>query len=54
MRTKWTDAEGEHDVISPVSLNLSITAPMDDVRRHVTPELRKDPDTELLLIDLGK
>ncbi len=52
MRVKWSDDNGEHDVVSPVSLNLSITAPMQDVRRHATPELQRDPDTELLLIDL--
>ena len=55
MKTTWIDIDGiTHEVISPVSLNFSITAPMKDVRNHKTPELQKDGDTELLLIDFGK
>ncbi|AJP48386.1 phosphoribosylformylglycinamidine synthase [Rugosibacter aromaticivorans] len=48
----------EHkQVISPVSLIITAFAPVDDVRRTLTPELRRDAEvgeTELLLIDLGE
>jgi phosphoribosylformylglycinamidine synthase len=53
MRTVW-DAEGEErSVTSPLSLIVSAFAPVDDVRLSLTPELSREDDTELLLIDLG-
>ncbi len=40
-------------VASPVSLVVSAFAPVDDVRRHVTPQLQNVPDSELLLASLN-
>jgi phosphoribosylformylglycinamidine synthase len=54
MRSAWSDAEGEHAVVAPVSLIVSAFAPVGDVRRTLTPELRRDAgDTALVLVDLG-
>ena len=55
MRTTWKDEEGNKTVISPVSLIVSAFAPVSDVRRSLTPQLRKDMgETALILIDLGR
>jgi phosphoribosylformylglycinamidine synthase len=54
MRTAWEEAGGARSVVSPVSLIVSAFAPVEDVRRTLTPELRLDVGpTLLLLIDLG-
>lgn len=65
MATKWTapdddtridnsSSNGERSVTSPMSLIVSGFAPVEDVRRCLTPELQRDQgETELLLIDLG-
>lgn len=54
MRTVW-EADGEaRSVTSPVSLIVSAFAPVVDVTRTLTPELRSDRGaTALLLVDLG-
>ena len=54
MRARWEDEEGEHQVVAPVSLIVSAFAPVHDVMRHLTPQLRaSDEPTYLLLFDLG-
>ncbi len=54
MKSTWSDAKGRHSVEAPVSLIVSAFAPVADVRRTWTPQLRTDAgDTELLLLDLG-
>jgi phosphoribosylformylglycinamidine synthase len=55
MRTTWNDAGAAKAVTSPVSLIVSAFAPVTDVRRVLTPQLRTDlGDTVLILIDLGR
>lgn len=55
MRTTWNDDGENKAVISPVSLIVSSFAPVSDVRRSLTPQLRTDQgDTALILIDLGR
>ncbi len=59
MRTTWRDeADGidvAKSVMSPVSLIVSSFAPVYDVRRALTPQLRTDAgDTSLILLDLGR
>jgi phosphoribosylformylglycinamidine synthase len=55
MRTTWNDAGENKSVISPVSLIVSSFAPVPDVRRSLTPQLRTDlGETALVLIDLGR
>ncbi|MFT6302212.1 MAG: phosphoribosylformylglycinamidine synthase [Pseudomonadales bacterium] len=54
MKTIWSDEEGEKQVVSPVSLVVTAFAAVCDVRKTLTPELRRDcGDTDLLFIDLG-
>ena len=54
MRTRWEDKGTEYQVVAPVSLIVSAFAPVTDVTRHLTPQLRKTEDASyLLLIDLG-
>jgi phosphoribosylformylglycinamidine synthase len=54
MRTTWRDGTRSFAVTAPVTLNVSAFAPVPDVRKHATPELRLDRgDSRLLLIDLG-
>lgn len=56
MKTVWRDTDGaQHEVSAPVSLIVSAFAPVIDVRKTLTPELRTDRGpTDLVLIDLGK
>ncbi|MEH6434148.1 phosphoribosylformylglycinamidine synthase [Massilia sp. DD77] len=55
MRTTWNDEGQSKAVISPVSLIVSSFAPVTDVRRSLTPQLRSDlGETALVLIDLGR
>ncbi len=55
MRTRWEDGDGEHNVVAPVSLIVSAFAPVTDVTKHLTPQLRKTGEPSyLLLIDLGE
>ena len=54
MRARWSDPEGEYQVVAPVSLIVSAFAPVPDVTRHLTPELRRcEEPSYLLLFDLG-
>ncbi|MDH3620730.1 MAG: phosphoribosylformylglycinamidine synthase [Gammaproteobacteria bacterium] len=54
MRTRWEDDKGEHNVVAPVSLIISAFAPVSDVTKHLTPQLRKTGEASyLLLFDLG-
>jgi phosphoribosylformylglycinamidine synthase len=53
MRTSWTADGAERSVAAPVSLIASAFAPVGDIRRTLTPQLQRQPDTVLYLIDLG-
>ena len=54
MRTVWQDGDEQKSVTAPLSLIISGFAPVTDVRRTLTPQLRTDcGETDLLLIDLG-
>lgn len=54
MRTQWGDGDTSKSVTAPVSLIVSAFAPVGDARDTLTPELRRDEATSLLLIDLGE
>ncbi|WP_244813500.1 phosphoribosylformylglycinamidine synthase [Caballeronia sp. Lep1P3] len=54
MRTKWQQDGIAKEVVSPVSLIISAFAPVEDVRRHLTPQLVNDTNTVLIAIDLGR
>ncbi len=54
MRTAWAEQGEPRSMAAPLSLIVSAFAPVRDVRRTLTPELRRDAgDTELLLIAPG-
>ena len=53
MKTKWREGDVAKAVVSPLSLIASGFAPVSDVRRTLTPQLREG-DAELILIDLGE
>ncbi|MEX2963869.1 phosphoribosylformylglycinamidine synthase [Microbulbifer sp. TYP-18] len=53
MRTDWNDAGVDKSVTAPLSLVISAFAPVVDVRRTVTPQLRPGRDSELVFVDLG-
>ncbi|WP_416192248.1 phosphoribosylformylglycinamidine synthase [Neisseria sp. CCUG12390] len=53
MKTVWQDGAEQKSVISPLSLIISAFAPVKDVRKTVTPELKNVADSVLLAIDLG-
>ncbi|AMO78342.1 phosphoribosylformylglycinamidine synthase [Pseudomonas citronellolis] len=55
MKTRWQDAGVEKSVTAPMSLIISGFAPVNDVRKTLTPQLRLDKgETDLILIDLGR
>ncbi|VAX10544.1 Phosphoribosylformylglycinamidine synthase, synthetase subunit / Phosphoribosylformylglycinamidine synthase, glutamine amidotransferase subunit [hydrothermal vent metagenome] len=54
MKTVWQEGDEDREMTSPLSLIISGFAPVQDVRRTLTPQLRTDKgDSELILIDLG-
>ncbi len=55
MKSSWGDPQGARSVVAPVSLIVSAFAPVRDVRRTLTAQLRTNVGaTHLLLIDLGR
>ena len=55
MTSVWREAGEDRAVTAPLSLIVSAFAPVSDVRRTLTPQLRTDMgDTDLVLVDLGK
>ena len=54
MRTVWEDEGQQKAVTAPVSLVVSAFSPVSDVRKALTPELKRNPEAPLMLIDLGR
>ena len=53
MKMSWRDGAEEKGVVAPLSVVMSGFAPVSDVRRTLTPEL-KTVESALVLIDLGE
>lgn len=53
MQTVWQDGERTCRMTAPLSLVVSAFAPIADVRNTLTPELRTDVDSVLVLVDLS-
>ena len=53
MKSKWREGEATKAVVSPLSLIASGFAPVSDVRRTLTPQLREG-EASLILVDLGE
>ncbi|MEK1942319.1 MAG: phosphoribosylformylglycinamidine synthase [Pseudomonas sp.] len=55
MKTRWSEEGTDKSVTSPLSLIVTGFAPVLDVRKTLTPQLRMDKGiTDLILIDLGR
>jgi phosphoribosylformylglycinamidine synthase len=55
MKSVWQEDGADKSVTAPLSLIVSAFAPVRDVRKTLTPQLKSDAgETELLLIDLGQ
>ncbi len=55
MQTRWDENGTDKTVTSPLSLIVTGFAPVQDIRRTLTPQLRLNQgDTDLILIDLGR
>ena len=55
MKTVWQHDGAVREMTAPLSLIISAFAPVRDVRRTLTPQLRTDlGDTDLVLVDLGE
>ena len=53
MKTVWQENGAQKSVMSPLSLIISAFAPVQDVRKTVTPDIKPVADSVLLLVDLG-
>lgn len=53
MKTVWTEDGEKKSVTAPLSLIISAFAPVEDVRRTVTPELQAENDSIIVAVDLG-
>ena len=54
LKTSWADGNSEYAVVAPVSLIVSAFAPVTNVRKHLTPQLKSQTESSyLLLLDLG-
>jgi phosphoribosylformylglycinamidine synthase len=54
MKTTWRDEDNiPRSVVSPLSLIITAFAPVDDVRKQISPLLNTKEDSALLMIDLG-
>ncbi len=55
MQSRWSDGGTEKSVTAPLSLIISAFAPVADVRKTVTPDIKIDAEQSyLLLLDLGE
>ncbi|QMT33239.1 phosphoribosylformylglycinamidine synthase [Conchiformibius steedae DSM 2580] len=53
MKTVWQENGEQKSVTAPLSLIISAFAPVQDVRKTVTPDFKDVEESDLLLIDLG-
>lgn len=55
MKTVWEEHDQSKEMTGPLSLIISAFAPVQDVRKTLTPQLRSNHgDSDLILIDLGR
>jgi len=53
MSTIWQENDIRKQVYAPLSVAITAFAPVSDIRKNLTPQLRRQADSCLLLIDLG-
>jgi phosphoribosylformylglycinamidine synthase len=55
LRASWQEGGESYQVVAPVSLIVTAFAPVTDVQKHLTPQLKAvDEPSYLLLLDLGE
>ena len=54
MKTSWQSEDTSYETMSPTSLIISAFAPVCDVTKTLTPELKMDVESVILLVDLSK
>ena len=54
MQTSWSEDNIEKEITAPLSLIISAFAPIDNVTRTITPQLKVSNNSLLILIDLGQ
>lgn len=54
MQTRWESGGEQHSVVSPMTLNISGFAPVTDIRKTLTPQLKRVEGSVLMLIDLAE
>ncbi|EKT64591.1 phosphoribosylformylglycinamidine synthase [Providencia burhodogranariea] len=54
MKTRWQENGEDREMTSPLSLVITAFGRVEDVRLTVTPELKTNVDSALMLIDLGQ
>jgi phosphoribosylformylglycinamidine synthase len=54
MRTVWEEDGKQKSVVGPLSLIVTGFAPVTDTTRVLTPQLKPEPGSQLVLVDLGK
>mgnify|MGYP003637005156 CR=1 FL=1 len=53
MKTAWKEQGSEKTVSSPLSLIITAFSPVKDIRKTLTPQLKTEIESSLILIDLG-
>ena len=53
MQTAWQDDSVSKRVVAPLSLIITAFAPVSDIRKTLTPQLKTGIESQLMLIDLG-
>ena len=54
MQTAWQDKDQDKRVVAPLSLIITAFAPVTDIRKTMTPQLKTGVESQLVLIDLGE
>lgn len=54
MKSVWYEGDEQRRVVGPVSLVVSAFAPVQDVSKTLTPDIKGEGDTSLLFIDLAR
>jgi phosphoribosylformylglycinamidine synthase len=53
MKTTWNESGEDKSVVAPLSLVVTGFSPVQDVRKSLTPELKNQPESKLLYVNLS-
>jgi len=54
MKTTWSEGKQNKIALAPMSLIVSAFSPVTDIRKILTPEIKNNIETDLILIDLSR